>query len=270
MRRRRAGIAALAATCALAVIGSACTQRQAIRALQATSCSDGRNPLCTPPPRDAIEASSAAVGQILAGARTRAELTAALGRRERLCVASSPSLLVCEWRIEFEAPRWSELAAMLPTEDPLNLLCELPADGAERAPDSCIVFPRRSNRFLYLLPYSRTPSRTAKPPADRAEVRARYQREASAEIAWARTVAELSYLVGAAPNACEDLQDATQGCVWGAANATYGHGTLAFSVSASSSEKVRMRCILPTDGSPRASGSCELEVPGRVDHHGAR
>jgi hypothetical protein len=269
--RRLGGLAALAAACALAAALCACSTRQLVRGLDAYGCSSGGGRSCIRPPgRDAIAASRPEVSRILAGARTQDELTAFVGVPARICVRSPPSARVCEWRLEYREGRWSDLAATLPTDDSINLLCQLPADDREREPDACTAFPRRSNRFLYELPYSRTPSRNGERRPDAAEVRARYQQEASAEIARARTVEELSHLMGAAPNACEDLEDAAQGCVWRAANATYGHGTLAFSISAATREKIQMRCILPDDGSPRASGSCELEVPGRADHRGAR
>jgi hypothetical protein len=115
------------------------------------------------------------------------------------------------------------------------------------------------------MPYSGPASPTEKRDP-RAEARARYQQQASAELARATTLMQLVSLMGAAPDACVDLGDGTRGCAWLATSATYGHGTLAFSLPASTEDMVRMRCALPTDGSPRARGTCHLEVPGRITH----
>ena len=100
--------------------------------------------------------------------------------------------------------------------------------------------------------------------------RAGYQQQASAELAAARTLPQLVSLMGAAPDSCAVLGDGTRGCAWFATSAVYGHGTLAFSLPASTEDRVRMRCVLPADGSPRADGSCHLEVPGRIAHSAER
>jgi hypothetical protein len=241
MRRRRAGLAALAASCALAGGLTACA---------------------TPPPRTDLASSQAEVNRLLAGARTEEQLTAFAGVPVRICVEASPSSRLCEWRLAERNYGWPELARAIQTDDRINLVCLLPADGSDRGPDSCAVFPQRSNRYLYEMPYSGPASPTEKRDP-RAVARARYQQQASAEIARAQTLTQLVSLMGAAPDACADLGDGTRGCAWLATSKTYGHGTLVFSMSTSTEDKARMRCVLPFDGSPRASGSCQLSVAGR-------
>jgi len=51
-------------------------------------------------------------------------------------------------------------------------------------------------------------------------------------------------------------------CTWRATSGTYGHGTLAMSIGADMSKKVRLRCQLPADGTPRAADSCNVEIGG--------
>jgi hypothetical protein len=222
-----------------------------------------------PPPRSDLASSQSEVSRVLAGARTEGQLTEFSGVPTRICLEVPPSARLCEWQLAKRNYGWPELASALATEDRINLLCILPADGSARSPDSCTAFPQRSNRYLYEMPYSGPASPTEKRDP-RAVARARYQQQASAELAGARTLTQLVSLMGAAPNSCADLGDGTRGCAWFATSATYGHGTLAFSVPASTEDRVRMRCVLPADGSPRADGSCHLEVPGRIAHSAAR
>jgi hypothetical protein len=247
-RLARARLAALAASCALAGAVAACA---------------------TPPPRSDLASSQAEVNRALAAARTEGQLTEFTGVQTRICLEVSPSARLCEWQLAKRNYGWPELARALSTEDRINLLCLLPADGSYRSPDSCTAFPQRSNRYLYEMPYSGPASPTEKRDP-RAEARARYQQQASAELARAQTLMQLVGLMGAAPDSCADLGDGTRGCAWFATSATYGHGTLAFSVPASTEDRVRMRCVLPADGSPRAGGSCHLEVPGRIAHSAER
>ena len=222
-----------------------------------------------PPLRGELASSQAEVNRVLASVDTEAELTLFTGLAPRICVEVSPTARLCEWRLTKRDAGWAELSATVPTEDRINLVCAFPAAGGARGPDSCAVFPQRSNRYLYDLPPSRTPSRDAK-REDRAEARLRFQQQASAELARAQTLLQLVTLMGAAPGSCADLGDGTFGCAWLATSKTYGHGTLAFSLPTSTEDKVRMRCVLPADGSPRASGSCKLEVPGRIHHASQR
>jgi hypothetical protein len=230
--------------------------------LAAAACS-------TPAPRSEIAASQAGLNRVLAAARTGDQLTLFAGRAPRICLDALPSSRLCEWQLAKRDAGWVELAATVPTEDKINLLCLLPADGSDRGPDSCAVFPRRSNRYLYDMPYSGPASRNEK-GEDRAQARARYQQQASAELARAQTLMQLVSLMGAAPDSCADLGDGTRGCAWLATSMIYGHGTLAFSLPASTEDRVRMRCVLPADGSARAPGSCDLEVPGRIAHSAQR
>ncbi|MHC4448388.1 MAG: hypothetical protein ACYSXF_11520 [Planctomycetota bacterium] len=74
------------------------------------------------------------------------------------------------------------------------------------------------------------------------------------------TLADLSRLVGAAPDECTAASGGLRFCLWRTTNRTFGHGTLAMWIGASKGKKIRLRCLLPDDGSPRRPGSCSAEV----------
>lgn len=220
-----------------------------------------------PPTRQEIASGQPAADTILQDMRTQEAIGTFVGSPPDLCVNAGPSTRFCSWALGSRNPRWRELAGAIGSHDRINLLCELPRGGGDRPSASCSVFPRRSNRYLYELPPSGPKSRTGSPTPGRADVRATHRETASREIAGARTLRELITLMGAVPGGCERIPDGARRCVWMATSATYGHGTLAFSINASPREKVMMSCLLPGDGNPRRPGSCRLEVPGRRGRH---
>ena len=173
---------------------------------------------------------------------------------------SALGLRLCQWRLSNRDAGWETLAEAAHTPDRVNLLCEIPLDDAPRAPGSCAVFPRRSNRAAYEL------GNIGTGPGARGRARARraakqtYRARAVRELSQSRTLVELSLLVGAAPDSCTELDIKTWVCLWRANNYTLGHGTLAQSIGVNMRNKIRLRCALPADGSPRADGSCQVEV----------
>jgi hypothetical protein len=237
MTQRRAGLAALAASCALAGAVAGCAK---------------------PPPRVEIAVGQNELNRLLASANTEQELTAFAGVPAHSCLEAPPSGRLCEWRLGNRDPGYAALAGTLPTGDRINLLCVIPRRGA-RGPDSCTVFPQRSNRYRYELPTSGPDPKAREAYAD---AEARHRQQATAELAGARTLVDLANLMGAAPDACTAPSAGMRSCTWLATGRTYGHGTLAVSLSAPVREKVEMDCALPADGRPRASGSCRVEVPG--------
>ena len=66
--------------------------------------------------------------------------------------------------------------------------------------------------------------------------------------------------MGAVPNECSPQSGGLQVCLWRASARTYGHGTLAMSIGAPKTKRVRMHCRLPTDGGHRAPDSCSVEI----------
>jgi len=86
--------------------------------------------------------------------------------------------------------------------------------------------------------------------------RKQYELLAQSWLDEARTLVELSRLMGAIPDACMPIPAAAQICTWHTNNKTYGHGTVAMSMDAKFGNKVLFACTLPTDGSRRAPNSC--------------
>jgi len=204
-----------------------------------------------PPTRADVVGGQATVNGILEHAVTDGEITRLVGSYPALCVESRPGMQLCEWRLGKNESGWGALAAAVHTDDRINLLCEVPLDGSPREPGSCWVFPRRSDRTLFQMPKSlgRKPAAIAK-----------YRPEAQRTLDSARTLVELSRVVGAAPVECRPLRDERRLCLWKATSQTYGHGTLCMSAGISTTLKVRMQCELPADGSERALETCTVEV----------
>jgi hypothetical protein len=212
-----------------------------------------------PPPRQVVDAGQARVNEFLARATTEGQLAAFAGMPPERCIASVEGARLCQWRLGNRQEGWEPLARAAGTRDQVNLLCELPAEGPRTA-DSCLVFPRRSDRDLYAIPKpSGKQNRRASNEA-KAAAQDRHRRSAQQQLEGAQTLVALSHLVGAAPDGCSALDAETRLCFWRANNQTYGHGTLVMTIGASKGDRVVMRCSLPRDGAPRASESCRVEV----------
>ena len=76
----------------------------------------------------------------------------------------------------------------------------------------------------------------------------------------ARSLADLSRLMGGLPARCSDLSTETRSCLWRMDALVFGHGTAAAWIKASPSKKIQFQCRLPKDGSPREKGSCTAEI----------
>lgn len=200
------------------------------------------------------------VGDALRGVRTRGDISSFVGAAPRSCLPISPAAELCEWRISNRERGFGRIAGALETGDRVTLLCELPTDGSTRGAGSCTAYPRRSDRLLW---QKGTPPRRAvatrhapRAPAGGPDLRA----VAAARIEAARTLVELSRLLGAAPDECFPRADGAQWCIWRTSSATYGHGTLATWIGAPYGKRVRLSCLLPADGSPREPESCLAEI----------
>jgi hypothetical protein len=216
---------------------------------------------CTKLPPQSTEQGGTRVDRILEQKEDKDALTGFTGRPPSICVVSTGTTELCEWRLGNRYAGWAPLAAAIETGDQVNLICKLPSDGSPRAGGSCSVHPRRSNRGQFRIP-NPSSARKRRPKEHTAAVRARYRKETNEALAQARTLPELARLIGAVPNECSPQSSGLQVCLWLATNRTYGHGTLAMSIGAPKRKRVQMRCQLPTDGSERAPNSCRVEVGG--------
>ena len=197
---------------------------------------------------------------VLAAQRTRAALEVFLGQPALRCIASNPGLELCEWPLGNRDPVWEPLARSIDTRSRINVLCEVPADGTARAPGSCSVHPRESDHRPWTIPNLQPTRHSGGTVADRRAARERLVRRAEATLAQARTLLEISRLIGAAPDQCLSAPSGVRTCLWRATSRTQGHGMLAASIEAPRRKKLRLECRLPADGNPREPGSCEVTI----------
>jgi hypothetical protein len=87
-----------------------------------------------------------------------------------------------------------------------------------------------------------------------AERRAAHQ----ATLDQARTLLELTQLVGVAPRSCLPLTAQSQLCTWEVNNRMPGYETLA--TIAHTNNVVFLVCDLPSDNRPRKEGSCQMKA----------
>ena len=215
---------------------------------------------CKSPPHEPNPNTRVRATHLLASYSDKQQLSQFVGVVPSLCLPSTRTTDLCEWRANVRAAGWRAMANTIGTGDRLNLICELPVSGDSRAPGSCTIHPRRSNRYSWKLPSKAGTRRGAAPPAAVAEVRERYRNTANQWMAEAKTMAQLSRLMGAIPDECTRSTEKEQFCTWRTTSHTFGHGTLVVWLGTSKRPKIRLHCVLPTDGSPRAPDSCHAAI----------
>lgn len=205
-------------------------------------------------------AQQARVDEVLHGADTEGAISLYLGTAPKTCVGASATTRLCEWILVNRRRAYAPLSDAIGSSDRIGVLCELPKDESPRAPGSCTAHPRRSNRYAstWESPEEREPAGGTPAPVSAAPPFAL----AGQEIERARTLVELSRLMGTAPLACAPTARAgQQRCVWQLSNTTYGHGTVAAWMQAPKRKQLELRCVLPTDGGPRSFESCSGDLP---------
>lgn len=196
---------------------------------------------CVSPPLEPPTDPQPAIEQVLGAYSTALAISEIVGPNPRICVATGAGTELCEWPLGKRDRGWEPLADAIATSDRINLLCELPPAPSPREPESCTVHPRRSNRYSWK------------------GVQGEQQAVAAAALDAARTLPDMSRLMGAAPESCVGAAEGLR-CLWRTDDQTFGHGTLAVWIGAPLSKKVRLRCIFPADGSPRRVEACAAEI----------
>jgi hypothetical protein len=214
---------------------------------------------CVSPSHTPDPAAQARVDDLLRAYPDKQELSRFVGALPVLCLQASPSTELCQWTVGGELPGWRPMAQAIDSGDRVNLICELPVSGAPRASGSCTIHPRRSNRYSWKIP-SGGGTRTQTKQETAAQARERHRQTAERWMAAADTLVALSRLMGAIPDQCVARSEREQVCLWRTSDQTFGHGTLAMWIGASIHKKIRLRCVLPSDGGPRGEGSCLAEV----------
>ena len=207
-----------------------------------------------------IATATGALAEVLVHAATATELELFLGVPVVRCVPSGEAMVLCEWQLGNDAAGWAPLAEAINTTDRLSLLCEVSLDGTMSPATSCSAYAMRSNRGRWAPPAATIRAGQGRKRRVSKESRDQTKSAALAELESARTLVELSHLVGITPVDCWPGLPGSQICLWRATAKTPGHGTLAASIAAPLSKKVVMRCSLPLDGQPRNPRSCQVEI----------
>lgn len=205
-----------------------------------------------------LDAEALARGQaLLARYTTKDQLSNHLGKLPELCARVAAGRGICTWSLGNRDPAWSALAASLPTDDRINVVCELATPGGGLAAGDCSIHPRRSNRYGWK-PNRGNKKQRKKSMGELNRERREGRERATAILAAAGTALELSRVVGQGPSQCAEA-DAGRRCVWYATSHTWGHGTLMMAIDADPHEKVWMACVLPESG-PRSPEACAIQV----------
>ena len=184
-----------------------------------------------------------------AGAPTAAEILQARTRGEMLrvttleplrCPASREGWEICVWQLGDRHAAWYALAEALRTSSRVNLICEFPSGGGARERD-CLTMAAAS---LPTLGWGRSRLRAG-------------AAEAQAQLDTARTVWDVTALVGDAPVRCNLVDAGTRFCVWQATERSQGFAVLLPLLEKRA--RLQLSCSFPVDGSPRGPGSCRAQ-----------
>lgn len=197
------------------------------------------------------------IDDLLEGARDKQSIGAWVGVVMMRCLPASPATELCEWHVGRKSHGWQALADGIDSDDRITLICELAVDGSGREPGSCSAHPMRSNRTSFSS-YNAPPVQGHRRASQNKRVD--YSKLAGEWIGSARSLADLSRLLGELPYTCFDMSQDSRACEWRATSRTYGHGTVAAWIDAPKSKKIRFQCTLPKNGEPRADGSCLAEI----------
>jgi len=215
---------------------------------------------CRTAPRTLAPGAQASADALLAPYQSANELGRFVGHLDAGCVQNSQTTELCQWQAGKRDSGWRAMAEAIETRSRVNLICELPTSGAPRSAGSCTIHPVRSNRKAWETGGRGGAKKPGNKFREKAEAKAKNRRTADRWIAEARTMLELSRLLGAIPDECTSRSENEQDCLWRTTKYTFGHGTLAAWIEVPKSKKIWMRCPFPKDGGRRPSGSCHAQV----------
>lgn len=172
-----------------------------------------------------------------------------MGQVVPVCHPMRPGAEVCTWKLSNRAPSWKRIAALVPTDERVHLVCFFPLDGGTREPESCTVFAA-----VRKLPGEAEAERRG--DAELREFRAAQQ----ARFEAAGTIVEMSLLLGSGPDLCVELAPKKRRCQWRTNAATPGYRILRAILD--TRQRIRLTCTFPSDGTPRQDDSCDLFPSG--------
>lgn len=180
---------------------------------------------------------------------TAAELSSWIGSAPARCFPSGSGTELCGWVIGNRYESWRTLANSIETRRKVNVVCEVPVPQRSDAREACSVYARESERFDHgAISFSSASDVSAAGSADRSAAARRI-------LDGARTMRELSDLVGNVPDDCAEVSATERSCFWRLGNQSRGFDLVGAAVG--SKKRVRLTCRLPADGSPRAVGTCQ-------------
>lgn len=172
---------------------------------------------------------------------TRDLVVAFTGDQPERCVFAAPGRELCTWQLPGRLFGPSEDSV---ANGGVNLICELPigisADLIESS-GACRAHPRS-------MPAGDLPAVGAAPPPDHSPP--------TLGLGEARTATSISHLLGDGPKRCRTRRD-DQICDWELMRAEVGYAALA-PLARPGQGPVRLRCLLPLDGSARRTSSCDV------------
>ncbi len=186
---------------------------------------------------------------------TRSDLVRFAGRQPDRCVYSAPDRELCRWRIEGRLIRPGH-ADLRGVPGRVNLLCDVPIGPRSEAEGACVILALEPGAVPILTEADRDelPAVSAARPAPPPSVS---PMQAARQLAEARTVRDLSHLVGDVPEDCLTGRG-VQTCHWRIAAGETGYGI--FAAVAGAGGSVELRCRLPIDGSDRPAESCLVKA----------
>jgi hypothetical protein len=190
-------------------------------------------------------ADDARIAKHLERLRTLERMSGFVARRPDGCVWASLRTELCSWILsKKDREAWKELSRLLHTRSEVGLICEFEVDGPG-ADNWCLARPREAEERRWRIKTDN--ERTTVP------------RLARATLAAARTIPQMSRLMGIGPDECRALEETEASvCTWHSDRNVYGHTLLTASVALYARNKVRLECRVPDDGSARADGSCNV------------
>ena len=185
-----------------------------------------------------------------------AAVTRVAGGPPERCFMAAPDRKVCRWLVEGRL-----MSGKSPTrpggEAGLVLVCELrrgAADDPECVAHALDTADARPQDAAGLPPVS------AASGSDSLEQR---RTRARIELSVARTLVELSHLVGDVPDLCRTGLG-IQNCEWQLRPESEGHERLA--VLGATDAAATLRCAVPLDGTPRRADTCSLDAAEPSNH----
>jgi hypothetical protein len=179
-----------------------------------------------------------------------AAVTRVAGGPPERCFVAAPDRKVCRWLVEGRL-----MSGKSPTrpggEAGLYLICEL-RRGAADEPE-CVAHAL-DTADARLQDTAGLPPVSAASGIDSFEER---RTRARIELSVARTLVELSHLVGDVPDACRTGLG-IQNCEWQLRPESAGRERLG--VLAATDAAATLHCALPLDGAPRRTDACSLDV----------